>query len=64
MPKRSDDYHGGGSGWRFEWRPDRLQRLHELGQDFDLTEDSVVHGEPLAEFESDSHETITQPDSE
>lgn len=43
MPRRSNDYHGGGSGWRFSWRQDRLQRLHELGQEFDLTEDSAVH---------------------
>jgi hypothetical protein len=32
----------GRSGWRFEWRPDRLQRLHELGRAFELTEDSRV----------------------
>jgi hypothetical protein len=40
MPKRTDDYHGGGSGWRFSWRIDRLHALHELGRAFGLTEDS------------------------
>jgi len=40
MPRRTDDYHGGGSGWRFSWRIDRLQKLHELGQAVGLTEDS------------------------
>ena len=48
MPQRSDAYHGG-SGWRFTWRPDRMQRLHELGQAFELTEDREV---PAA-FDSD-----------
>jgi hypothetical protein len=52
MPRRSSDYHGGGSGWRFSWRPDRMQRLHELGQEFDLTEDSAVHRLTLEEKES------------
>lgn len=40
MPRRTDDYHGGGSGWRFSWRIDRLRKLHELGRAFGLTEDS------------------------
>jgi len=51
MPRRSDDYHGGG-GWRFSWRPDRMQRLHELGQEFDLTEDAGV--------QSVTNETVSQ----
>lgn len=42
MPRRSDDYHGGGSGWRFAWRDDRLHQLHELGRDFGMTEDANV----------------------
>jgi hypothetical protein len=42
MPRRTDDDHGGGSGWRFSWRIDRLQKLHdELGRAFGLTEDST-----------------------
>jgi hypothetical protein len=49
MPKRSDDYHGGGSGWRFSWRPDRMQRLHELGQEFDLTDDREVRRNEIEE---------------
>ena len=39
--------HGGGSGWRFSWRPDRMQRLHELGQEFELTEDRAVTSDPV-----------------
>ena len=46
MPKRNDDYHGGGSGWRFSWRTDRLQKLHELGRSFELTEDSQRQTDP------------------
>ena len=41
MPRRDTDYHGGGSGWRFTWRIDRLQKLHELGRAFEVTEDSA-----------------------
>jgi hypothetical protein len=44
MPRRNDDYHGGGSGWRFSWRIDRLRKLHELGRAFELTEDSRDDG--------------------
>jgi len=40
MARRTDDYHGGGSGWRFSWRIDRLQKMHELGRAFGLTDDS------------------------
>ena len=40
MPRRTDDDHGGGPGWRFSWRIDRLQKVHELGRSFGLTEDS------------------------
>jgi hypothetical protein len=32
--------HGGGGDWRFRWRPDRRQKLHELGRAFELTEDA------------------------
>ena len=44
MPQQSASYHGG-SGWRFSWRPNRMQRSHELGQDFALTEDRTVQSD-------------------
>jgi hypothetical protein len=49
---RTDDRCGfNRGGWRFSWRPDRLQKLHDLGRSFDLTEDSQLpvaqsNGEP------------------
>ncbi len=68
MPQRSDNYHGGG-GWRFSWRPDRMQRLHELGQEFDLTEDRAdIHppadGEPTSSPISPEPNQRTTPDPE
>ncbi len=47
---KDGDYHGGGSGWRFSWRPDRMQRLHELGRAFELTEDA----QPLQPLKQES----------
>jgi hypothetical protein len=45
---RGSDGRGGltGSGWRFSWRPDRLRRLHELGDTFGLTEESLAQSKP------------------
>ena len=40
MPRRTDDYHGGGPGWRFSWRSDRLQKMHVLGRAFGPTDDA------------------------
>ena len=51
MPRRDTDYHGGGSGWRFSWRIDRLRKLHELGRAFELTEDST-HAELIPDEDS------------
>jgi len=51
MPKRTDDDHSGGSGWRFSWRIDRQQKLHALGRAFALTEES--HPEDDDEREPD-----------
>jgi hypothetical protein len=47
------DYHGGGSGWRFSWRIDRLQKLHELGRAFGLTDGSEQPVGPIVPI----HET-------
>ena len=57
MPRRNDEYHGGGSGWRFSWRIDRLRKLHELGRAFDLTEDSAQAEPTPDESSCDSYLT-------
>jgi hypothetical protein len=46
MPRRIDDYHGGGSGWRFSWRIEHLQKLKEPGRPFGLIEDRELSVEP------------------
>lgn len=39
--------------WRFSWRADRLRQLHELGQAFGETEDSVPVLDDLADGDDD-----------
>jgi len=56
MPRRTDDYRGGGSGWRFSWRIDRLRKLHELGRAFGMTEDSRHPDLDEAEHETEQAE--------
>ena len=38
--RRDNDDHGGGSRLRTSWRIDRLQKMHELGRAFGLTDDA------------------------
>jgi hypothetical protein len=49
MPRQSSDYYDDGSGMRFLWRLSRMQRLHKVGWQFDLTHDSAAYRTEIEE---------------